>query len=55
MEIIHVSDSEQSHLDCSFAPLENGTIFHYDIALDQETRKNFEGEGVEIIPLPGTP
>lgn len=51
MEIITVSDSEQSRLACSFVPLESGTIFHYDIALDQETMKKLEIEGVEIIPF----
>lgn len=51
MEIIPVSDSEQSRLACSFVPLESGTIFHYDTALDRETTKNLEKEGVEIIPF----
>lgn len=51
VEIIPVSDSEQSRLACSFVPLESGTIFHYDTALDQKTRKNLESEGVEIIPF----
>lgn len=51
MEIIPVSDSEQSRLACSFVPLESGTIFHYDNALDQKTRKNLAGEGVEVIPF----
>ena len=51
VEIIPVSGSEQSRLACSFVPLESGTIFHYDTALDQKTRKNLESEGVEIIPF----
>lgn len=51
MEIIPVSNSEQSRLACSFVPLESGTIFHYDIALDTETRKKLAREGVEIIPF----
>lgn len=49
MEIISVSDSEQSRLACSFVPLESGTIVHYDIALDQETMKKLDSEGVQII------
>jgi arginine deiminase len=49
MEIISVSDSEQRRLACSFVPLESGTIFHYDTALDHKTRKNLENEGIEII------
>ena len=51
MENYSVSDSEQSRLACSFVPLESGTIFHYDTALDQKTRKKLESEGVEIIPF----
>ena len=51
MGIIPVSDSEQSRLACSFVPLESGTIFHYDTALDQKTRKILLDEGVEIIPF----
>lgn len=51
MEIIPVSDSEQSRLACSFVPLESGTMVHYDTALDQETRKKLASEGVEIIPF----
>ncbi len=51
MEIVPVTDSEQSRLACSFVPLESGTIFHYDIALDQKTRKTLLDEGVEIIPF----
>jgi arginine deiminase len=51
VEIIPVSDLEQSRLACSFVPLESGTIFHYDIALDEETRKSLASEGVEIIPF----
>lgn len=51
MGIIPVSDSEQSRLACSFVPLESGTILHYDIALDEETKKKLAQEGVEIIPF----
>lgn len=51
VEIIPVSNSEQSRLACSFVPLESGTIFHYDTALDQKTRKNLESESVELIPF----
>ena len=51
MEIITVSDPEQSRLACSFVPLESGTIFHYDTALDKETKTKLVQEGVEIIPF----
>ncbi len=49
MEIIPVSDSEQSRLACSFVPLKSGTIVHYDNALDKETGEKLASEGVEII------
>jgi arginine deiminase len=49
MEIIPVSDSEQIRLACSCVPLKSGTIFHYDNALDQETKKKLANEGIEII------
>jgi arginine deiminase len=49
IKIIPVSDSEQNRLACSFVPLESGTIFHYDTALDTETKKKLTSEGVEII------
>lgn len=51
MEIIPVSDSEQSRLACSFVPLESGTIFHYDTALEEGTKAKLAQEGVEIIPF----
>lgn len=51
MEIVPVSDSEQSRLACSFVPLESGTIFHYDSSLDLDTGKKLAEEGVEIIPF----
>ncbi len=51
VRIVPVSDSEQSRLACSFVPLESGTIFHYDTALDQKTSKILENEGIEIIPF----
>ncbi|WP_410508837.1 dimethylarginine dimethylaminohydrolase family protein [Methanosarcina hadiensis] len=51
MEIIPVSDSEQGRLACSFVPLESGTIFHYDTALNDETKAKLAQEGVEIIPF----
>lgn len=49
MEIIPVSDPEQSRLACSFVPLESGTIFHYDTALAEETKRKLTCEGVEVI------
>lgn len=51
MEIIPVSDSEQSQLACSFVPLKSGVIFHYDTALNPETKKKLTAEGIEIIPF----
>lgn len=51
MEIVPISDLEQSRLGCSFVPLESGTIFHYDTALNQKTREILSNEGVEVIPF----
>ncbi|MDD3041421.1 MAG: arginine deiminase family protein [Methanosarcinaceae archaeon] len=51
MEIIPVTASEQQRLACSFVPLESGTIFHYDTALDRKTEAALEERGVEIIPF----
>ncbi len=51
IEIINVSDSEQKKLACSFVPLKSGVIFHYDIALNRETKKKLLTRGIEIIPF----
>jgi arginine deiminase len=48
-ELIDVSDSEQKRLACSFVPLDDGTIIHYDISLNKTTQDLLKRKGVEII------
>ena len=49
MELIDISDSEQKRLACSFVPLNNGTIIHYDTSLNKTTQDILKRKGVEII------
>jgi arginine deiminase len=49
MELISVSTEEQQQWACSFIPLDAKTIFHYDIALKAQTKKQLNSKGVEII------
>lgn len=51
VELVNVSDSEQRRLACSFVPLEPGVLFHYDTALDPDTRKLLSRKGVEFLFL----
>jgi arginine deiminase len=51
IELINISDAEQQRLACSFVPLEPGVIFHYDTALDADTRRLLSRKGVQIIPF----
>lgn len=49
MELISVSDEEQQQWACSFIPLDAKTMFHYDIALNAQTKKRLNSNGIEII------
>ena len=49
MELIEVSNSEQKRLACSFIPLDDRTIIHYDISLNKTTQYLLKRKGVEII------
>jgi arginine deiminase len=49
VELVNVSDAEQRRLACSFVPLELGVLFHYDTALDLQTRRVLSRKGVEFI------
>lgn len=51
VELVHVSDSEQRRLACSFVPLEPRVMIHYDTALDRSTQAALARKGVEIIPF----
>lgn len=49
VEVIDVSAAEQERLACTFVPLEPGTIFHYDTALDRKTVRMLERRGVKVL------
>jgi len=49
IEILDISDQEQKTWGCSFMPLKPGVIFHYDIALSDQTKKILQSRGTEII------
>ena len=49
ISMIEVNDSEQRRLACSFVPLENGVMFHYDTSLDKSTLSQLAQNKVEII------
>ncbi|MBP2654639.1 MAG: Arginine deiminase [Firmicutes bacterium] len=49
MELISVSPEEQQQWACSFIPLDAKTMFHYDIALKAQTKKQLYSKGIEII------
>lgn len=49
IEIVNVSDQEQKNWACSFMPLKQNVIFHYDISLAAQTTKALYSKGVEII------
>jgi arginine deiminase len=49
IEIVNISDQEQKTWACSFMPLKQNIIFHYDISLAAQTIKTLNSKGVEII------
>lgn len=49
IELIEISDVEQQNWGCSFVPLEPKVIIHYDIALNNRTKKRLQQRGVQII------
>ncbi len=48
-DIIAVSDDEQQRLACSFVPLDDGVMVHYDTALDRNTMRKLAAKGVELV------
>jgi len=48
VELLPVSDAEQARLACSFVPIDDGAIVHYDTALAPATVKKLERRGVDI-------
>ena len=51
VELLAVSDEEQQRLACSFVPIDDGVMAHYDTALSPRTVRKLERRGVEIHTL----
>lgn len=49
IEIVNVSSFEQQRHACSFLPLNEGVILHYDTALDAATKRQLVQKGVEFV------
>lgn len=49
IDIVNVSNFEQQRHACSFLPLNEGVILHYDTALDAATRRQLVSKGVEFV------
>jgi arginine deiminase len=49
IEIINITDEEQQHWATSFVPVNSNTIIHYDIALNENTKRRLARLGIQII------
>ncbi len=49
IDLVAINDEEQQNWGCSFVPLEPNVLIHYDIALNDQTKKRLKQRGVEII------
>lgn len=49
IELIAIDDQEQQNWGCSFIPLEPNILIHYDIALNDLTKKRLQQRNVQII------
>jgi len=49
IELVEINDEEQQNWGCSFVPLEPKILIHYDIALNNQTKKRLKQRGVQII------
>ena len=49
IELVEISDEEQQNWGCSFVPLEPKIMIHYDIALNDRTKKKLKQRGVQIL------
>lgn len=49
IELVEINDEEQQNWGCSFVPLEPKLLIHYDIALNNQTKKRLQQRGVQII------
>lgn len=49
IELINISEEEQKRWGCTFVPLDQNVIIHYDISLNTQTKRELNKRGVEII------
>jgi len=49
IELIEINDAEQQNWGCSFVPLEPKILIHYDISLNDQTKKRLRQRGVQIV------
>ncbi|MDR3541572.1 MAG: arginine deiminase family protein [Desulfosporosinus sp.] len=49
IELVAINDAEQQNWGCSFVPLEPKILIHYDISLNDQTKKRLKQRGVQII------
>lgn len=49
IELVDINDNEQQNWGCSFVPLEPKLLIHYDMALNDLTKKRLKQHGVQII------
>lgn len=49
IELIPVTNDEQQQWACSFIPIDGKTIFHYDMALNAQTKKKLYSKGIDIV------
>lgn len=49
IELVEINDVEQQNWGCSFVPLQPKLLIHYDISLNNHTKKRLSQHGVQII------
>ena len=49
IELVEINDVEQQNWGCSFVPLEPNILIHYDMSLNDQTKKRLKQRGVQII------
>jgi arginine deiminase len=53
IELLGVSEGEQRRMACSFLPIESGRILHYEGALEKQTIRALEHNGVDLTFVHG--
>ncbi|MEA1961356.1 MAG: arginine deiminase family protein [Bacillota bacterium] len=49
IELVNINDSEQQSWGCTFVPLEQNVMIHYDIAFNNRTKNTLRNKGVDLI------